>query len=137
MSGYMPMRAVRSAKLMPLAATRTRTSPGCGSGSGASRSSSTLGGPARVIQICLMLEPQSIQQRAALAVVIVVIVEGKFLATREFDRAAGEVRAESVHERGDLIESRASERAFERAERMQERGEQQAIRTTVARVESS
>src|SRR3990172_8096211 len=41
-----------SAKLMPLALTRMRTSPARGDGSGASRSSSTSGGPTRVIHTC-------------------------------------------------------------------------------------
>src|SRR3954468_203036 len=51
-SGYMPMRAARSAKLMPAAFTRTRTCPSPASGSGASRTCSTSGAPALLIQIC-------------------------------------------------------------------------------------
>src|SRR5262245_12141252 len=46
-----------SAKLMPQARARMRTSPGFGIGSGASRTSSTSGGPTRVIQTCLICPP--------------------------------------------------------------------------------
>src|SRR6266850_6118459 len=48
----MPWRAMRSAKLMPAALTRTRTSPRAATGSGDSRTWSTSGGPAFVMNTC-------------------------------------------------------------------------------------
>src|SRR5919202_805496 len=48
-SAYMPMRASRSAKLIPAARTRTRTSPAPGRGSGRSSTFSTSGAPCSVI----------------------------------------------------------------------------------------
>src|SRR5579864_9640086 len=51
----MPRRAIKSAKLMPAACTRTRICPAAAEGSGASRTASTSGGPALVIQTCRMV----------------------------------------------------------------------------------
>src|SRR5882724_12294130 len=48
-----------SAKLTPAARTRTRTCPGPGTGSGPSRTSSTSGGPVRVIQTDRMRRPRA------------------------------------------------------------------------------